>query len=90
GRVGDTRQCYFVSHVEAKLGYPLKVDKKVRMEIECGSSTATVEGKICFVSPVVDPASNLMKVKVLFDNPEGKIRPGVAGKLFLEAPADVR
>ena len=38
-----------------------------------------IGGKIVFISPVVDPASGLQKVKVLFDNAEGKIRPGVSG-----------
>jgi hypothetical protein len=31
----------------------------------------------------VDPASGLLKIKVLFENPDNKIRPGVAGLLHL-------
>lgn len=89
-RVVDTRRCYFVSNVEAKSGHGLKTGQKVKLEIESGASTVGVEGQISYVSPVVDPASGLMKIKVLFENPDGKIRPGVAGKLFLETPADVR
>ena len=40
--------------------------------------------KIEFISPVVDPASNLREVKVVFRNPDGKIQPGVNGEMILE------
>jgi multidrug efflux pump subunit AcrA (membrane-fusion protein) len=59
------------------------VGQPVKLEIESGSSALSVEGRVDFVSPVVDPASGLLKVKVLFENREGKIRPGVAGVMIL-------
>jgi hypothetical protein len=34
-----------------------------------------------YASPVVDPASGLREVKVLFDNPTGDVQPGVAGSM---------
>jgi RND family efflux transporter MFP subunit len=83
-RIVDTRQCYFVSNVEARAGAHLKVGQKVELEIESGATVVKVIGELTFVSPVVDPASGLMKVKALFDNPDGRIRPGVAGVLKLE------
>jgi len=89
-RIVDTRRCYFISNVEAKAGYRLKVHQAVKLEIEAGSSTVTVSGQIVFVSPVVDPASGLLRVKVLFDNAEDKIRPGVAGRMAWEEVADDR
>lgn len=83
-RVVDTRQCYFVSNVEAKLAGGLKLGQTVRLEIETAAEPARLSGKITYLAPVVDPASGLQKVKVLFDNSEGRIRPGVAGKLLRE------
>jgi RND family efflux transporter MFP subunit len=83
-RVVDTRQCYFVSNLEANAAGRLKCGQGVKLEIETASAPVRLEGKIVFLSPVVDPASGLQKVRVLFDNPEGKISPGVAGKMFLE------
>ena len=47
-------------------------------------ATIKLKGKIVFLSPVVDPASGLQKVRVLFDNTEGQVRPGVAGKMLIE------
>jgi RND family efflux transporter MFP subunit len=80
-RLVDTRRCYFIANVEAKLGNSLKTGQKLKLQIETGTSAAEVEGTISFVSPVVDPASGLMKVKLTFENPDGKIRPGVAGRM---------
>jgi RND family efflux transporter MFP subunit len=83
-RVVDTRQAYFVSNVEAKLAGRLKSGQKVKLEIEDSGGPAAVEGEITYLAAVVDPASGLQKVKVLFDNVEGKIRPGVSGRLLID------
>jgi RND family efflux transporter MFP subunit len=87
-RMAETRQCYFVSNVEAKTGWNLKTGQTVQLQIETGPGLAPVQGTVVFVSPVVDPASGLMRVKVLFSNLDGKIRPGVAGKMRLEGVAN--
>jgi len=80
-RVVDTRQCYFVSNVEAKAGAGLKLGQTVKLEIETAAEPAALSGKVVFLSPVVDPASGLRRVKVLFDNAGGRINPGMAGKM---------
>lgn len=82
-RIVDTRQCYFVGNVEPRLGQALKVGQTVQLEIDAGGAPLTVEGKISYISPVVDAASGLLRVKALFENPEGRVRPGVAGRLRL-------
>ena len=80
-RVVDTRQCYFVSNVEAKTSGSLKLGQTVTLEIETSSKPATISGQVTFLSPVIDPASGLRRIKVLFENAEAKINPGVAGKM---------
>ncbi len=84
-RVVDTRQFYFVANVEAKAGYNLKQGQTVELQIEAGSKTIPVTGKVSFVSPVVDPASGLLKIKVLCSNPDGQVKPGVAGTMQINA-----
>ena len=81
-RLVDTRRCYFITNLEIKSADRLKLNAAVKLEIETGGAPALVEGRVSFLSPVVDPASGLFKVKVLFENPDGRIRPGVAGKLL--------
>jgi len=83
-RLVDTRKCYFICNVEAKAGYSLKVGQAIKLEIEAGDRMENFSGTVFFVSPVVDPASGLMRVKIVFENPEGKIRPGVAGRMLLQ------
>lgn len=82
-RVVETRRCYFVANIDAQFGHALKVGQKMRMRVEDGGSPVEIDGTISFVSPVVDPASGLMKVKLTFDNPDGKIRPGISGRLII-------
>lgn len=83
-RVVDTRRCYFVGNVDAAAGRALRLDQRLTVEIDAGTNPITVEGVVCYISPVVDPASGLLKFKVLFDNPEGRLRPGVTGKALLK------
>ncbi len=83
-RIVDTRRCYFIANVEAKAGRELKVGQNVNLEVDNGPKPVRLAGKISFVSPVVDPASGLFRVKAIFDNTEGKVRPGVAGTMFFE------
>lgn len=83
-RIVDAKRCYFIANIEAKSGHGLKVGKSVKLRVEAGNETVPFAGTISFVSPVVDPASGLLKVKVSFENPEERIRPGVAGKMLLE------
>ncbi len=80
-RVADPRRCYFVSNVEATAAGRLKLDQEVRLSIETAGQPVQCAGKVVFLSPVVDPASGLRKVKVLFDNADRKINPGVAGRM---------
>jgi RND family efflux transporter MFP subunit len=87
-RMVDTRKCYFICNIEGKAGYGLKPGQTVKLEIEAGEKPVAFDGTVFFVSPVVDPASGLMRVKVVFENPQGKIRPGAAGKMLLQESKD--
>ena len=83
-RVVDIRRCYFTTNIEENRAAKLKDGQTAKLEIDGGTGIITVQGKIDFVSPVVDPASGLQRVKVLFENVDGKVQPGVAGRMTLE------
>ena len=83
-RLVDTRRCYFTANVEPAIGVTLKVEQKVQLQIETGAGVETVSGVVTFNSPVADPASGLVKVKALFENASGRIRPGLSGRLQLK------
>jgi RND family efflux transporter MFP subunit len=81
-RIVDPRRCHLVVYVDAQIGIHLKQGDEAQLEIESGRTMAPFRGQIDFVSPVADPASGLMKAKIVFEN-DGKIRPGVAGRMLL-------
>jgi RND family efflux transporter MFP subunit len=81
-RIVDPRRCHLVIYVDAQIGIRLKQGDEAQLEIDSGRTTAPFRGQIDFVSPVADPASGLMKAKIVFEN-DGKIRPGVAGRMLL-------
>jgi multidrug efflux pump subunit AcrA (membrane-fusion protein) len=82
-RLVDTSRCHFVVNLDARLGTRLRLGDALPLELEAGDAIVKLTGRIAFISPVVDSASGLLKVKVLFENPEAKIRPGGAGRVIL-------
>ncbi|MCB1125362.1 MAG: efflux RND transporter periplasmic adaptor subunit [Verrucomicrobiae bacterium] len=82
-RVVDTRRCHLVANLDESLARSLKVGQSVELEVAGGSGHLAFEGRLDYVSPVVDPASGLLRVKVLFENPDLRVRPGVLGRLRL-------
>jgi RND family efflux transporter MFP subunit len=83
-RIVDIRRCFFVSNVDALAGSHLQAGQDVVLEIDAAVPPIPLSGRITFVSPVVDPASGLMRVRVVFDNADGLIRPGVAGRMLFK------
>ncbi len=81
-RMVDTKRCYFIGHIEGTAASDLKLGQSVKVEVE-GAKNA-VNGKLVLIAPVVDSASGLARVKVLFDNADGNVLAGLAGKMTLE------
>ena len=80
-RVVDTSRCYFVGHIDGKAAANLQLDEPVEIQVD---GSQAVSAKICFISPVVDAASGLARVKAIFDNSDGKIRPGIAATMTVQ------
>ena len=86
-RLVDTTRCHFVVNLDARLGNRLRLGDALPLELEAGDTTVKITGRISFISPVVDSASGLLRVKVLFENADAKIRPGGAGRAILAEDA---
>jgi len=84
----DTSRCLFVCNVEERISGTLKTGQEVDLRIQAGNDSVARRGRIVFISPVVDQASGLQKVKVLFDNQDGGVQPGVAGTMLLDVLSD--
>ena len=83
-RIVDTRRCHLVANLEPRLAQSLRLNQKVRVEVLVGDSPVTVEGTLIYLSPVADAASGLLRIKAVFENPEGKSRPGIAGRIRID------
>lgn len=81
----NTSRGYFVANVELNVSQKLTQGQTVELQLQSGPETVSRKAEIVFISPVVDPASGLRKIKAQFDNPDGKIIPGVAGVMVLDA-----
>lgn len=80
----DTNKFYFVCNVEEAIYQTLKLGQEVDLSIQSEANEIIKRGQVKFISPVVDPASGLRKLKVLVENRDGKIIPGVSGTMRLE------
>jgi multidrug efflux pump subunit AcrA (membrane-fusion protein) len=79
----DVSRGVFVTNVEEILGHRFLEKQVVDLRVRVGAKEQLIKGAVIFVSPVVDQASGLVKIKVVFDNANGEIRPGTSAVLVL-------
>ncbi|MDR1759712.1 MAG: efflux RND transporter periplasmic adaptor subunit [Fibrobacter sp.] len=82
--IADVRVCRMISYVLAPNAASLKKGQTVQLQLDGAKKKRYKKGKIEFISPVVDKSSMLRTVKVIFDNKDQKIEPGVTGKILLK------
>jgi RND family efflux transporter MFP subunit len=83
-RIVDTRRCRLVVHLEQAPALKMKPGSKVALRIQEADGAVGVQGTVEFVSPLVDASSGLREVRILFENPDGRIHPGVPGTIAAE------
>jgi multidrug efflux pump subunit AcrA (membrane-fusion protein) len=66
--------------VPDQLARLLKQDSEVTANID---GVGEVAGVVRFISPVADPASGLVRIRITIPNPDGVIRPGTRGRVLL-------
>jgi len=80
----DVHKCRFITYVPVERSGGLVKGKSVKLSLGSGRAAQIRTGTIDFVSPVVDASSSLRTVKIVFDNSDGSIQPGVTGTLFID------
>ncbi len=83
-RVVDTARCLFVLDCEPALAPRFVLGQAAKLQFDGAAGAFELEGKVHFVAPVVDAASGLLRVKILFNNPALRVRPGITGRLVLD------
>lgn len=62
---------------------PLKVGQRLTARFPLLAPAADVGGTIDFIDPRVDASSGLMKVRILIENAQHRLRPGYRGQVML-------
>jgi RND family efflux transporter MFP subunit len=83
-RIADITKCRLIVHLEASVSGQVEEQTSVRIRIDGASNPTILPGTVEYVSPVVDPSSGLREVKVLFDNENRRVNPGMTGTLLLK------
>jgi len=83
-RIADTTKCRLIVHLEVSVSRKVEEQMSVRIRIDGLSNPNILTGTVEYVSPVVDPSSGLREIKVLFDNDDGHVNPGMTGTLLLK------
>jgi len=87
-RLVNPDTCYFVCNVEEGFSQTITPGLQVDLLFQTAGKTITKQGKVVYISPVVEPASGLLKVKVRFNNQKNAIRPGISGKMMINTPLE--
>ncbi len=65
--------------------YPDTKAKEIKAKVKFGDDTVyNKEGEINFINPAVDEKTGTIKLRAVFPNPEGRIRPGQFLRLLME------
>jgi RND family efflux transporter MFP subunit len=80
----DVHKCRFITYVPVERSQTLIKGKRVTLSLGSAKSPQLRQGVIEFVAPVVDASSGLRTVKVVFDNSDGSIQPGITGTMLID------
>jgi len=83
--VVDVRTARFSGTVPIADAARVRAGSSVMLQLGSDAEPLTRLAQLVFVSPVADPASGLVDVIAEFDNADGSIRPGTAGRITATA-----
>jgi RND family efflux transporter MFP subunit len=83
-RIVDTSRIRLVAHLEPETARRLRRGQAVTVRLQEFTNPITRRGTVEFISPVVDPSSGLQEVKVLINNSDAGVSPGVSGSIVVE------
>lgn len=82
-RMIDATRVRVVLDVEGMRLPPVRVGERVPVFIDQPGGELRVTGTIDFVAPVIDAASGLRRLRVVVDNADGRVLPGVTARVRL-------
>jgi RND family efflux transporter MFP subunit len=79
--VVDVARVRFLGTIPAAAGVRLRAGSAVTVRLGPEDGGRARPARVVFVSPVTDPSSGLVEVVAEFENADGSVRPGVAGRM---------
>lgn len=79
--VVDVSRVRFLGAVPAGASLKLRAGSTVTVRLASDDHVRARAARVVFVSPVADPLSGLVELVAEFDNADGSVRPGVAGRI---------
>lgn len=80
-RIVDPSRCYLVVNIDERFARLLKEGDQIPVYVTAGDQELERAGQVLVVSPVADPASGLVRVKIEFGNEDGEIWPGMPASI---------
>lgn len=77
----DVLKC--VGHVPSAAAGGLKVGDELWIRMESGDS-GDAKGKIEFVSPIINPATSTVRIRLVIDNADSRLKSGAAAAILVE------
>lgn len=74
----DLSKGYVITNLDPQIAVALRENQKVTIHIQ---GLDVFQGEISFISPEIDPASGLLQIKVIYENKDHRVRPGIAAKI---------
>lgn len=81
----DVSRVQFTGNIAAVDSGQINVGDRVEVNFDMATAVTRV-AKIIFISPITDAASGLVEVSAEFDNADGSLRPGIAGRMMQIVP----
>jgi RND family efflux transporter MFP subunit len=83
-RIVDISKCRFICHVDASASHLFRKGMNITIALNGTELQLNVDGTVEYMSPVVDPSSNLREIRIVFENHDNKIQPGVSGTILMD------
>ena len=84
-RLVNTDKVLLVCNLPSAVGEGLKLGQAVQARVMGIPEEVPLNGQVVFVSPVVDAASGLLRIKIEIANEIHGIRPGVTGRVLIQS-----
>jgi multidrug efflux pump subunit AcrA (membrane-fusion protein) len=82
--IADVSFCRMTVYIAVAKAASLKKNQEVRLKLNGAKQKRFRKGSIEFISPIVDRSSMLRTVKIIFNNEDKSIEPGVTGEMIFQ------